>query len=430
LGTTWTAISGAATGLPQVPVNAFAVEGNVLFAGTDIGVYFSNNGGANWAPFGFGLPKVAVFDMAFAGAGANRVLRIATHGKGMYQIPAAVPQAILSISGAVTYALDTNKKVGTATLTATSTVGDPQIPPVNSAAGSGTYTLNNLFTYGQYNVVAAKSTQRNGITAGDATIVLRYVASQGNPPNNLSAAQIVAADASGGGGITALDATLILRYVASQAQQSAQTGQVGNWKFAPAINSYNLQVSSLNNENYTATLIGEINNSWNQNGAALPSESEEAGKQVSSRYGASEVELSRGVSLRKENSVTIPVLFANNAGAQISGFNFSVKFDSSVLKPLGAAFDAAGTFSSDCSIAAHTDEAGTIGIAGACPNNVAAGEGALVNLRFAIVGGAQSAKTTLAFAPPPVFDGSNGEVFSAEAVRTVFGASFFPASKR
>ena len=80
----WTA---AGNGIPSIPINAFAVDpanSNNLFAGTDIGVYYSTDGGLNWAPFGTGLPRVTVFDMKIQDA--NRILRVATHGRGMWEI--------------------------------------------------------------------------------------------------------------------------------------------------------------------------------------------------------------------------------------------------------------------------------------------------------------------------------------------------------
>jgi photosystem II stability/assembly factor-like uncharacterized protein len=80
---TWAA---AATGLPQVPVNAFVIDplnSNRLYAGTDIGVYYSSNAGASWVPYGTGLPRVAVFDMEIQPV--HRMLRIATHGRGQYE---------------------------------------------------------------------------------------------------------------------------------------------------------------------------------------------------------------------------------------------------------------------------------------------------------------------------------------------------------
>lgn len=89
---TWTNASGSGgTAIPQVPVSAFVVDpqnSNTLYAGTDIGVYVSTDGGTNWNPFGTGLPRAAVFGMSIAN-GDPRKLRVATHGKGMFEISLA-----------------------------------------------------------------------------------------------------------------------------------------------------------------------------------------------------------------------------------------------------------------------------------------------------------------------------------------------------
>jgi photosystem II stability/assembly factor-like uncharacterized protein len=80
--------SAAGNGIPDVPVDAFVIDPqntNILYAGTDIGVYTSTDGGANWTPYGTGLPRVAVFDMAILNGA--RILRIATHGRGIWDIP-------------------------------------------------------------------------------------------------------------------------------------------------------------------------------------------------------------------------------------------------------------------------------------------------------------------------------------------------------
>jgi hypothetical protein len=91
---TWTA---ANTGLPLIPVNSLMVDpvnSNRLYAATDIGVYTSANGGTTWAAFGTGLPRVAVFDIAMtAGTAGTRQVKIATHGRGMWQTPAIAPVA-------------------------------------------------------------------------------------------------------------------------------------------------------------------------------------------------------------------------------------------------------------------------------------------------------------------------------------------------
>src|SRR5207245_9958202 len=83
----WTA---AGSGIPSVPINAIAIDpanSNNIFAGTDIGVYNSTDGGASWAPFGTGLPRSAVFDLALQNA--NRILRAGTHGRGVWEISIA-----------------------------------------------------------------------------------------------------------------------------------------------------------------------------------------------------------------------------------------------------------------------------------------------------------------------------------------------------
>lgn len=93
----------AGVGIPDVPTNALVIDplnANVLYAGTDIGVFWSNNGGASWSPFGTGLPRVAVFGMSIQNT--SRLLRIATHGKGMWQTAIVAPSAAgVSVSGRV-----------------------------------------------------------------------------------------------------------------------------------------------------------------------------------------------------------------------------------------------------------------------------------------------------------------------------------------
>jgi hypothetical protein len=82
------------SGLPDVPVNAFEIDptnNQRLFAGTDVGVYTSTDGGATWSPYTTGMPVVAVFDMKIQAP--NRILRIATHGRGMWERTLDTPVA-------------------------------------------------------------------------------------------------------------------------------------------------------------------------------------------------------------------------------------------------------------------------------------------------------------------------------------------------
>ena len=57
----------------------------MVFAGTDIGVFATYDGGVSWAPFGAGMPRVAVFDLGYFD-GEDQVLRAATHGRGIWEL--------------------------------------------------------------------------------------------------------------------------------------------------------------------------------------------------------------------------------------------------------------------------------------------------------------------------------------------------------
>lgn len=84
----------AGSGIPSVPINAFAIDpmnSNNLYAGTDIGVYFSSDAGASWTPFGTGLPRSAVFDLQIQPS--FRILRAATHGRGIWETALVDPAA-------------------------------------------------------------------------------------------------------------------------------------------------------------------------------------------------------------------------------------------------------------------------------------------------------------------------------------------------
>jgi photosystem II stability/assembly factor-like uncharacterized protein len=88
-GARWQARSGAgANGLLDVEHNALAVDRtapNNVYVGADIGVWHSNNGGMSWQPLENGLPDAPVFDLQIHPT--QRLLRAATHGRGVYEIP-------------------------------------------------------------------------------------------------------------------------------------------------------------------------------------------------------------------------------------------------------------------------------------------------------------------------------------------------------
>jgi subtilisin-like proprotein convertase family protein len=104
-GATW---SAAATGLPDVPVTKLAVDpgdatGNTVYAATWLGVYRTTNGGGNWSLFGTGLPQGRASDLWVAPDSSS--LRVATWGRGVWEIVAPTSVTFLTQPAAVTAAV-------------------------------------------------------------------------------------------------------------------------------------------------------------------------------------------------------------------------------------------------------------------------------------------------------------------------------------
>ena len=71
--------------LLNIPFNAIVIDDNkpdTMYVGTDLGVLYTIDGGKNWTVFNEGLPHCQVYDMRLSRSG---LLRIATHGRGMWQ---------------------------------------------------------------------------------------------------------------------------------------------------------------------------------------------------------------------------------------------------------------------------------------------------------------------------------------------------------
>jgi photosystem II stability/assembly factor-like uncharacterized protein len=91
-GATWSFMTGSTstTMLPKCPIGAIAIwdkNPDVVFAGTDVGVYVSTDAGANWMPFGDGLPNVVIDDLKIT---SDDILFAGTHGRGMWYTSAIV----------------------------------------------------------------------------------------------------------------------------------------------------------------------------------------------------------------------------------------------------------------------------------------------------------------------------------------------------
>jgi photosystem II stability/assembly factor-like uncharacterized protein len=87
-GGTW---ENVGDNLPEMPIRAIALDPrrpDVVYVGTEIGVFVSTQGGGRWARLGKGLPNSPVFSMT-----ANRrtgFITVGTHGRGAWRI--ALPE--------------------------------------------------------------------------------------------------------------------------------------------------------------------------------------------------------------------------------------------------------------------------------------------------------------------------------------------------
>lgn len=190
-----------------------------------------------------------------ANSGAQRTGTITIAGQNFLITQAGTT---LTVSGTINYGTSSTPKTVAGVLL--SAAGTPTTS--NSSNASGNYTLSGLIAGNNYTVTPTFSGNINGISAFDATLVLRCVAA-GTTGCTLTANQRAAADANGSNNLSAFDATLILRFVAAGTQTS-NTGQVGNWKFILPSKQYQPLATSLSGENYDAILVGEVNGNWVQ----------------------------------------------------------------------------------------------------------------------------------------------------------------------
>ncbi|MBN2345182.1 MAG: hypothetical protein JXO51_02250 [Candidatus Aminicenantes bacterium] len=83
-GKTWTSIAANLPGGPTNVIREDPKKKDVLYCGTDYGVYVSTDGGRSWNCLGSGLPNAPVWDLQVHPR--DNVLVIATNGRGMWAI--------------------------------------------------------------------------------------------------------------------------------------------------------------------------------------------------------------------------------------------------------------------------------------------------------------------------------------------------------
>ncbi|CAN5443679.1 T9SS type A sorting domain-containing protein [soil metagenome] len=87
-GITWTNVSGV--NLPNVPATTIIYQpgsNDMLYLGTDLGMFYKDNSMPDWMPYNNGLPNVMISELEIV-PGLNK-LRAATYGRGFWEVDLA-----------------------------------------------------------------------------------------------------------------------------------------------------------------------------------------------------------------------------------------------------------------------------------------------------------------------------------------------------
>jgi hypothetical protein len=85
-GATWTPLDGSGDGaLPDIPAHSLAVEGSRLYLGTDLGIFVSTDGGAQWAADS-AFPRAITETVVLGNTARGRALFAFTHGRGAWRV--------------------------------------------------------------------------------------------------------------------------------------------------------------------------------------------------------------------------------------------------------------------------------------------------------------------------------------------------------
>ncbi len=139
-GSTWAPIdvsNGFPFGVPVHVIQNDPSNGSRLLAGTDFGVYISENGGATWSRYGTGLPLVAVRDLYIAPDGS--FVRAATFGRGVWELStSAAPTPTVSSLTPNSGPVGTSVTVGGTNLTGATAVTFNGTPATTFTVNSAT----------------------------------------------------------------------------------------------------------------------------------------------------------------------------------------------------------------------------------------------------------------------------------------------------
>jgi len=291
------------------------------------------------------------------------------------------------INGTVSYGNaipPTPRFVSNVTITA---VGTPTVVTTTAGPGgsAGQYTLMGLGTTGPYTVTPTKTSGVNSITSFDAARIAQHVAGNGALTGN----QLIVADVSNNGSVSSFDSAQLARYVAN----APPYGSSGTWRFTPVNRMYDSVFTELNDEDFTALLMGEVSGNWNNTGAKpVVSRQMSDGSEADSRQLAVTV----GSQTAGEKEIVVPIFVDGIADKDIISYEFDLIYDPAVIQPHANAVELAGTVSRGLFSVANAAEPGRLRVVVYGPTPIAS-DGVLLYLCFEAIGVAGSS-SPLSFA--------------------------------
>lgn len=250
-------------------------------------------------------------------------------------------------------------------------------PPVSTTTGSsGTYSLNG-FGPESYTIAPSKTGGGNGAVSGfDSARIAQYVVQLIPFTNN----QVIVADVSGTGGVSSFDAVLISRFSVGLPPPVGISDSTGSWVFNPVSYTHFVIFSNINNENFSALLMGDVSGNWSASGA-LP------GRRPANSFGperGADV-LTPNVVAAAGDEIRIPVTIESAENKGIISYEFDLSYDPLVIQPQANPVDLRGTVSGALSVVANAAEPGLLRVTVYGPMPIER-SGVLFNLKFKTVG--------------------------------------------
>jgi len=285
--------------------------------------------------------------------------------------------------------------------------GSPNVFAATDFPG-GNYLLGG-FGAGSYTVTPSKTDGVNGaISSFDAARIAQHVA--GLPTPQLDPTQLIVADVSGNSSVTSFDAGMIAKFVAGPPYAAPGIGQTAMWKFNPVSRNYVSVTSTITGEDYSALLMGEVSGNWTNTGARpaetvnsedggnepprhlnrnfeMPPLPNQGGELLGPERGIAVEVPSVAVSADKE--IVVPINVEGIANKNVISYEFDLRYDPSVIQPLGDVVDVKDTASRGLSVVTNSTEPGLLRVVvyGAMLIDE---NGVLLNLRFTAIGASGS----------------------------------------